>query len=204
MQYLVKKSLAEIPAATGVVSDTVNVTDEITNAPSIRLVKELALGGIPNGTILAYNGTEVPEGYELVSAPLCPTKVTELYKATDYTAATSWQKLDLSDSLDNYDALLTEFFYYHESYTEGIPQLSSSFNFYTPNTPIFIEKTMGNWNAANTLNIQTLIISLYQTEFCTSSQVRIQHCDSMNIVNSEASKVGGRKMGVSRIIGYKF
>lgn len=48
--YLEKKSIAEIPPASGSVSDTLNVKDKITNAPSIRLVEDLietVSGSIP-------------------------------------------------------------------------------------------------------------------------------------------------------------
>lgn len=41
MKYIEKKTMAEIPKATGSVSDTLNVEDKITNAPSIRLAEEM-------------------------------------------------------------------------------------------------------------------------------------------------------------------
>ena len=93
MIYLQKKSIAEIPPATGSVSDTLNVTDKITNAPSIRLVKEMiedAAGGgsgdiiedgtgLPKDGVIAFDGVEedIPEGFELVENP-DDTKLDEL------------------------------------------------------------------------------------------------------------------------------
>lgn len=40
MKYIEKKTIAVIPKATGCVSDTLNVEDKTTNAPSIRLMEE--------------------------------------------------------------------------------------------------------------------------------------------------------------------
>lgn len=67
MQYLVKKSMVELEPTKGAISDTLNVTDKINNAPSVRLVQNLALGSVPTDTILPFDGEEIPEGYEEVS-----------------------------------------------------------------------------------------------------------------------------------------
>ena len=45
MKFIQKKSAATIPPVNGSVSDTLNVNDTITNAPSIRLVLELISSG---------------------------------------------------------------------------------------------------------------------------------------------------------------
>lgn len=44
MKYIEKKSVVPIPPASGAVSDTWNINNKTTNAPSIRLVEELAEG----------------------------------------------------------------------------------------------------------------------------------------------------------------
>ena len=98
MKFLQKKSIAEIPPATGSVSDTLNVTDKITNAPSIRLVQEMinntSDGGstegeitsdnvscIPQDGVIAFDGEEIPEGYEEVGNPY----LTKLYSGTSHS-----------------------------------------------------------------------------------------------------------------------
>lgn len=67
MKTIIKKSVVEIPKATGSVSDTLNVEDKITNAPSINLVGQMT--GIPKDGIIAYEGDAIPEGYEEVEDP---------------------------------------------------------------------------------------------------------------------------------------
>lgn len=59
MIYIQKKSVAEIPPASGSVSDTLNVTDKITNAPSIRLMQEL-LSNISSSPDSPGTSVEVP------------------------------------------------------------------------------------------------------------------------------------------------
>lgn len=61
-----RKSIVKLPPAEGSVSDTANVEDEITNAPSIRLAKEMGLNGVPIDSIIPYDGDEIPEGFEEV------------------------------------------------------------------------------------------------------------------------------------------
>lgn len=67
MKLIERKSIAPIEPATGSVSDTINVSDKITNAPSINLVQQMS--GIPQDGVIAFDGDEIPEGYEEVENP---------------------------------------------------------------------------------------------------------------------------------------
>lgn len=67
MKWIERKSIAPIEPATGAVSDTLNVEDKITNAPSINLVQQMT--GIPQDGVIAFEGDVIPEGYEEVSNP---------------------------------------------------------------------------------------------------------------------------------------
>lgn len=50
MKYIKKISTAKIPAISGSVTDTLNVEDKTTNAPSIRLTEEMINNSIEYGT----------------------------------------------------------------------------------------------------------------------------------------------------------
>ena len=64
MKYIEKKSVVTIPPATGSVTDTLNIEDYRTNAPSLRLTIEMILKhSVPIGTGRDYFGTEAPKGY---------------------------------------------------------------------------------------------------------------------------------------------
>lgn len=67
MIYLEKKSIVELPKATGSISDTLNVEDKVKNAPSINLVTQMT--GIPTDGVIAIDSDEIPEGYEEVENP---------------------------------------------------------------------------------------------------------------------------------------
>jgi hypothetical protein len=59
-----KYSILELPKTTGSISDTLNVEDKVKNAPSINLVQQMA--GVPTEGIIAFEGDEIPDGYEEV------------------------------------------------------------------------------------------------------------------------------------------
>lgn len=208
MIYLEKKSIVELPKAQGAVSDTLSVEDKITNAPSINLVQKMA--GLPQDGVIAFDGdiNSIPEGYELAEDfgyNMIPSKVKTLYEAdlATITPNTDYQILDLTDSLDNYNALLIQCYFPANSTGAGY-NISSAFAFYKPNVIHNIEKTMSSWASTTALHVQNLQVQLYDTANCTNSQVQIQHSHVMelSIANGISSQNG--KMAVHKIIGYKF
>lgn len=68
-KYIKRKAMSVIPPANGTISDSTNVIDEKTTAPSIDLTKRIT--GIPVDGVLLYEGDNlnIPEGYEEVNNP---------------------------------------------------------------------------------------------------------------------------------------
>ena len=207
MIYLEKKSIVELPKAQGSISDTLSVEDKVTNAPSINLVQKMT--GIPQDGIIAFDGTLIPEGYEEVEMPTSPSSNVEtkvLYDAFEelnFTPSANWQIYQLSDSLDNYDALLTQFFYTDATATSGYLLLTSSFDYYQKTT-CTITGTIGNWDTSTEYNIQTLQYQIYHSQDTEQhNTIRIQHCNSMSMTPN-GNTLKSERMGIARIIGYKF
>lgn len=59
MKYIVKKSVAELPAIQGSISDTTNITDKTKNTYSARVIEELAGANTTSSIeIITTTGTE--------------------------------------------------------------------------------------------------------------------------------------------------
>lgn len=77
-----KMSVVELPPAVGSISDTLNVEDKITNAPSINLVQRIS--GVPiEGVIAIDDDGEIPEGWEEIESPLATSEKDGLMSAGD-------------------------------------------------------------------------------------------------------------------------
>ena len=92
-----RKSIVKLPPAEGSVSDTANVEDEITNAPSIRLAKEMGLNGVPIDSIIPYDGDEIPEGFEEVDTFI--SDMANLFFQIGYTFIDTSGTIDYSNHL---------------------------------------------------------------------------------------------------------
>ena len=73
---IIKKSIVELPKAIGGISDTLNITDKIKNAPSINLVEKIAV--VPVGSVVAVEDSEaenLDEGWEETDNPFLPEQI---------------------------------------------------------------------------------------------------------------------------------
>lgn len=80
MLFIKKKTIAEIPPASGSVSDTLNIDDKVTNAPSIRLVEEMIEN--VSGSTDDVDNTEIIENTNGVAVKY-PDGRLECYHAID-------------------------------------------------------------------------------------------------------------------------
>ena len=87
-KYIQRKSTVILPKTTGSISDTLNVEDKITNAPSINLVQMMA--GVPEEGVIEFDGDEIPEGYEEVEQKSIATFRTG-NNHVDYTITTAYK-----------------------------------------------------------------------------------------------------------------
>ncbi len=209
MIYLEKKSIVELPKAQGSVSDTLSVEDKVTNAPSINLVQQMT--GIPQDGVIAFDGTLIPEGYEEVemssnnNSLIETTKVLYsvdpmVYNNLNATGDT----LNLTDSLENYDALLVQFFWWLNDDAKGKYSLSSTFSYIEHTNEFNIEKTMSAWGAAGVLLIQNITLQLNTTTL-SKDQVSVRHIDCMKLNGNDGTMaIESGKMGIAKIVGYKF
>ena len=82
---IIKKSIVELPKAIGGISDTLNITDKIKNAPSINLVEKIAV--VPVGSVVAVEDSEaenLDEGWEEVDNPFAMRYSTEEFFTGKY------------------------------------------------------------------------------------------------------------------------
>ena len=123
MKIIRKKSVVSLPKATGSISDTINVDDKVKNAPSINLVQQMT--GVPQESIIAYEGEDIPEGYEECEdpnqVPIATTETDGLMSSTDktkldslktdnfvklYSASSFASTGELSENVDNFYGVL--------------------------------------------------------------------------------------------------
>ena len=143
MIYLEKKSIVELPKATGSISDTLNVEDKVKNAPSINLVTQMT--GIPTDGVIAIDSDEIPEGYEEVENPY----MTKLYSANSFVDSGT-----LSESIDNFYGVLiiAKYDTHNTTGSEFIPSdlakntniIVRAFSFSDPTTPTGGRLIIGN------------------------------------------------------------
>jgi hypothetical protein len=109
MKFLQKKSIVEIPPVNGSVSDTLNVNDKVTNAPSMRLVEEMIANspggggdGILTDSVIGWDGEEIPEGYDEIEGM---GEVSDTWEVEDDTSFAPSIRLVL-EKFSGIDALL--------------------------------------------------------------------------------------------------
>lgn len=64
MKRIIKKSIVKLPLEKGVVSNTLEVSDPTTTAPSTEIIEQMT--NIPKDGIIAFDSFKIPEGYNEV------------------------------------------------------------------------------------------------------------------------------------------
>ena len=83
MKIIEKKSVVPLPPTTGSISETLNINNKKTNAPSLSLAEKMM--GIPTDGIIPFEGDEIPEGYEEVGNPNL-----EVYSTEETLTGETW------------------------------------------------------------------------------------------------------------------
>ena len=97
MEYIKRKSIAQLKNSINDISNTIDVEDTTLIAPSINLVESMS--GIPADSVILYDGDDIPEGYEEVEGMIASSGsglITEiLWENPDPTASFEYQPIIL-------------------------------------------------------------------------------------------------------------